>query len=307
MKTNELALSEVGVLAPVYNEVHADVPFCPPVDEEEFARGFPYRAHSRPGYEEALLVETVFVAREGGRVVGFADVGVARVVRDGAEERRGLLRAFAFPVGRRRAGEALLAAALDFARDAGAGLVGAFRNCAIYDHGGYRFQHLDFGMLPDRLVHIGALLLRHGFEPSGGEVFLLAPDFPEPAPLPTPEGVRIVVESAGPERAARPGFYVRAYRAEREIGVFECCSAAEFSGNPDLDDTGLVEGLYIVSEEQGLRLGLVLHTRGLIEMRRAGYRHAAISTDWRNARALLFYANHGYRLADTVHEFRRAD
>ena len=42
-------------------------------------------------------------------------------------------------------------------------------------------------------------------------------------------------------------------------------------------------------------------------MRRAGFRHAAISTDWRNDRALLFYANHGYRLADTLNEFSKIE
>ena len=307
MRIEALPLTEVGVLAAVYDEVHADVPFCPPVDEGEFARGFPYRAFSRPEYEEEVLAETVFVAREGGEVAGFADVALCRVVFDGKEERRGLLRSLVFPVGRRRAGEALLEAAEDWARESGVEIVRAFRNSAIYDHGGHRFHHLDYGMLSDRLVHIRALLLIRGFEPSGGEVFLLAGDYPEPPAEPDPAGLRIEVEVAAPERAARPGIYVRAYRGEKEIGVFESCSAAEFSASPDLDDTGFVQGLNVVREQQGRRLGLVLHTRGLLEMRRAGFRHAAISTDWRNARALLFYANHGYRLADTLNEFSRGN
>lgn len=305
MQIDELPLAEVGVLASLYNEVHSEVPFCPGVSEEEFARGFPYRPYSRRGYEEALLSRAVLVAREEGRIVGFADVGVAQVVTDGSEERHGLLRGLVFMPGRRAAGDALLAAAIKWARGAGVELTRAFRNCAIYDHGGYRFHHLDYGMLSDRLVHISALLLLRGFLPTGGEVFLLAKDFEEPAAPPAPDGVRIAVEHAAPERAARPGIYVRAYRGEKEIGAFESCSAAEFSASPDQDDTGFVQGLNIVPKEQGRRLGLILHTIGWVEMRRAGFAHAAISTDWRNDRALLFYANHGYRLADTVHEFRR--
>jgi hypothetical protein len=40
-------------------------------------------------------------------------------------------------------------------------------------------------------------------------------------------------------------------------------------------------------------------------MRRVGFRHAAISTDRRNDRALPFCANHGRPRADNIHEFRR--
>jgi len=38
-------------------------------------------------------------------------------------------------------------------------------------------------------------------------------------------------------------------------------------------------------------------------MRKIGYKNTVISNDWRNYRALLFYANYGYRLADTNYEF----
>lgn len=38
-------------------------------------------------------------------------------------------------------------------------------------------------------------------------------------------------------------------------------------------------------------------------MRKLGYRDAVISTDMTNCRALLFYANYGYRVTDTVYGF----
>ena len=40
-------------------------------------------------------------------------------------------------------------------------------------------------------------------------------------------------------------------------------------------------------------------------MRKAGFRHAGISTDWDNYRAQLFYTNFGYRLRDRTFAFER--
>jgi GNAT superfamily N-acetyltransferase len=302
---DELPIPEVGRLAPVYNATHAAVPLCPVVDEDEFARGFPYRAHSGPFHAEEVLDEIVLAARDGGEITGFADVAIV-AAGTGAERREtGWLRSLVFPPGRRKTGEALLAAAREWTRGAGREITSAFRIHQAWDHGGYRFHHLDYGMLSDRLVHVGALLLLHGFGPSGGELFLGAPDYPLPPPPEVAEGVELVVEEAAPERAALPGPTVRAYRDGREIGVFESCSAAEFSGGAELEDTVFVQWLNVVEEEQGRRLGLALHGFGLIESRKLGFRHAVISTDQGNDRALLFYANHGYRLVDTVHEFSR--
>lgn len=40
-------------------------------------------------------------------------------------------------------------------------------------------------------------------------------------------------------------------------------------------------------------------------MRRAGCRHALISTDWNNYRAYLFYTNFGFRFLDRTFGFRK--
>ena len=56
---------------------------------------------------------------------------------------------------------------------------------------------------------------------------------------------------------------------------------------------------------QGRGLGRYLLQRAMKEMHAKGYRHAAISTWWRNYRAFLFYSNYGFRAADWTYAFRR--
>jgi hypothetical protein len=43
----------------------------------------------------------------------------------------------------------------------------------------------------------------------------------------------------------------------------------------------------------------------MLELRRAGYRHAAISTALDNYRAALFYSNLGYQVVDWTYGYGR--
>ena len=48
-----------------------------------------------------------------------------------------------------------------------------------------------------------------------------------------------------------------------------------------------------------------LRGRALVEMKKAGYRHAAISAGWDNYRAISFYSNYGYRVVDWAYGLQR--
>ena len=61
----------------------------------------------------------------------------------------------------------------------------------------------------------------------------------------------------------------------------------------------------MTEEFQGRGLGRCLLRRTLAEAQAAGYRHAVISTDWRNHRAFLFYTNHGFGLSDWTYAWER--
>lgn len=56
---------------------------------------------------------------------------------------------------------------------------------------------------------------------------------------------------------------------------------------------------------QGQGLGRYLLNYTLQEMHNVGYRHAAISTNWENYRALLFYSNCGYKVVDWTYEYEK--
>ena len=89
------------------------------------------------------------------------------------------------------------------------------------------------------------------------------------------------------------------------MGVCECVSCGEFSHADGAQDWVFTEWLGVEAEFQGKGLGRYLLQRALQEMHGAGYRHAAISTHWRNYRAFLFYSNYGYRVVDWTYGLRR--
>ena len=60
----------------------------------------------------------------------------------------------------------------------------------------------------------------------------------------------------------------------------------------------LVSWLGVEEPLRGIGLGRYLLASGLRAAWDAGYRHALISTDWRNDRAFVFYAHSGFRLSD---------
>ena len=82
-------------------------------------------------------------------------------------------------------------------------------------------------------------------------------------------------------------------------------SCGEFSRADAAQDWVFVKWLGVTDDLQGNKLGRHLLQRNLQEMHRIGYRHASISTDWENHRALLFYSNYGFRQVDWTFCYRR--
>ena len=72
---------------------------------------------------------------------------------------------------------------------------------------------------------------------------------------------------------------------------------------PEAQDQFFVVWLGVVETQQGRGWGRYLLLRMLWEMLQGGYRHAFISTDHRNHRALVFYTNMGFRVVDTSYEY----
>jgi GNAT superfamily N-acetyltransferase len=104
---------------------------------------------------------------------------------------------------------------------------------------------------------------------------------------------------------ARPGIVVRAHSAGRRLGVCHCACCGDWIDAQEAQDWCFTTWIGVEGDQQGQGLGRYLLQTALAELRGVGYRHAAISTDWRNHRAALFYTNLGYRVVDWTHAHAR--
>jgi len=284
-------------LASAYNSVIRGVPHCYPVDPEVFASVLSAAVgegedHSRLRSEEA------FVAREGSAILGFIHVAIERPEKEN-EAPQGIIRFFWYERGYRRAGQALLNAAEDYFRQRGIAHITAFPQ-----HYRYPFYHLKHAYLSEHLDQVHAILGFNGYRPVIGEVFL---DWVNYDPV-TPTSADVTVDISLRWRKGggkRPGLVVLAYQGGREVGVCESVSCGDFSRADEAQDWLFTTWLGVAEQFQGRKLGLHLLQRTLREMHAIGYRHAAISTDWQNFRAFLFYSNYGYRVVDWTYALGR--
>ena len=294
MKVTCLERAAVGALAEAYNEQVAGIPHCYPTIQQEFESGYRERT-SDDRHVKQVAAEKVFIGEENGAVVGFAHAATGELDVDGCQKRGGFVHFLTYRPGRRAVGQALLEACERHLREAGAGRLWAFQK-----FGCYPFYHLGFGNLSDQMGHVYALFRVNGYEPDDGEVFLELRDLDVAEPGPPDAELEVVVQQK-PGRGVRPGLEIRALRDGKQIAICECGSAGEGSRADEAQDTFFVHWLGVDEEGQGQGWGRYLLQRAQWEMQQLGYRHAAISTDWRNHRALLFYTNYGYRVTDTVY------
>jgi len=278
-------------IAALYNESVRSVPHCYPVLPEEFATEVPGELGGTPR-EEKLRSETILIARQEGSLIGFVHAGIVTQRDIGGT---GIIRFLCYRPGHRTAGQALLVAAEEHILGRGARRVQThpqeFR---------YRFYHFAHAYLSMKLGSVEGLLGMAGYRPVCGEIFMDYPDYSplEPPPLEIPVNISLEWKEG---RGKRPGLSVHAHSEGRRAGV--CCSVSggEFSRREGAQDWFCTEWLGIEGEFQGKGLGRHLLQRALLEMRGAGYRHAALSTDWHNYRALLFYTNYGYQVVDRTY------
>ena len=130
------------------------------------------------------------------------------------------------------------------------------------------------------------------------------PEYPDIIPSPTAVDCEVVLEwLEGAD--TRPGLKVRAMVGEEEVGLCYGTSSAGFSRTADAQDWWFVKWVGISEQFQGKGLGKHLLERALREMREVGYRHATISAEWDNYRALLFYTNMGFQVVDCTYGLRK--
>ena len=279
-----------------YNRMTADVPHCYPVSEEEFATAIRGVTTGKSDKKEGGLdSETAFVAMVNGAVQAFIHVGIGQE-GDNREDDVGVIRFFSYERGARRVGQATLEKAETYLKTHNISRIFAFsQDCR------YRFYHFDHAYLSDALDQVQGLLGFNGYRRCGGEVFL---DWEDYSVTPVPSNLPVTLSVEWKDgRGQFPNCTVLAHQNGEQVGICESLCGGEFSSHTDAQAWLHTVWLGIEDDFQGKGLGRYLLQYALQEMKKIGYRHAAISTAWDNHRAFLFYSNCGYRTVDWTYGF----
>lgn len=287
-----------GAVADCYNRLVEGLPHCFPVEAGRVGAVMEGRDSDRQELK-SLHDDWAWVAREGDEVAGFAHTSLQKAHED-RHGPRGVIRFFAYDVGQRAAGQALLEAVEAHFRERGMPEVIAFHQDQKWPC--YHFPH---AYLSDRVMHVHGLLGMNGYARVAGEVYWDWTDLEPPEPPPTDVEAAFRAEhTAG--KTQRPSFVIRAFRGDEQIGQCWCVSCGEAAPGTEAEDWCITTWLEVEDEWRGRRFGAHLLARALREMRQIGFRHAAISTSWTNFRAQLFYANFGYRASDWTYALAKS-
>lgn len=282
-------------LTALYNDLTRSVPHCFPIEAEELAAAF----DGECGIESRgkhLTTETVYVAIDG-EMVGFVHVGEGNDEEDNPTA-YGVIRFLAYPRGRRDVGQALLERAEQWLRQSH--LASVVVSPQTFRYPFYAFAH---AYLSNHLDHVQAVLLSNGYHCNAGEIFLDWPDFkPNPSREVTDITFDLKVER-NPGLGRLPDISVKAYQEGQHIGECMLLSGGTFSRREAAEEWVFCQWLGVSDPFQGKGLGRYLLGRALVEARDAGYRHAGISCDRGNHRALLFYSNYGFHAVDWTLQF----
>lgn len=283
-------------LTQFYNRMTANVPKCYPVKEEKFAAAIRGVTTGKADKKEGGLdSEAAFVAMTNGAVQAFIHIGIGQV-GENREEDIGVIRFMGYERGARRVGQAVLEEAEAYLKTFNVSRIFAFpQDCR------YRFYHFAHAYLSDALDQVQGLLGFNGYHRSEGEVFL---DWEDYAVTPVPSGLPVTLSVEWQDgRGQLPNCTVLAHQNGEQVGICESICGGEFSSHADAQTWLHTVWLGIEDDFQGQGLGRYLLQYALQEMKKIGYRHAAISTAWDNHRAFLFYSNCGYRTVDWTYEF----
>ena len=283
-----------------YNHLTANVPHCYPVKEEEFATAIQGVTTGKSDKNEGGIdSETAFVALTEGAVRAFIHVGIGQVWdRDERKEGAGIIRFFGYERGARHIGQTVLEKAEAYLKTYDIAKIFAFPQ----DYR-YRFYHFSHAYLSDALDQVQGLLGFNGYHRSAGEVFL---DWEDYSVMPVPSSLPVTLSTEWKDgRGQLPNCTVHAHQNDEAVGICESVCGGEFSSHSDAQNWLHTVWLGVEDEFQGQGLGRYLLQYALQEMKKIGYRHAAISTAWDNHRAFLFYSNCGYRTVDWTYEFVR--
>ncbi len=291
-------------LTQFYNHQIAVIPNCFPVSEDEFTTVLGGLSGENEKSDDSLEEEVLFLAINKGKIKAFIHVGLKKYKNDdedSEEERIGYIRFLGYERGEIQAGQAVLEKAEEHLNSFEVNSIIAFSSI---DESRYPFFGFDYAKLTNYLGHIQGILANNAYRPGNGWVFLNWENYTVKPVLPD-QSVKTTVDwTEG--RGERANCTVKAHKAEEEVGECQSVSAGVFSRHPDAQDWTYTEWLGIEDDFQGKGFGKFLLQYSLQEMQKVGYRHASISTNLENYRAILFYSNLGYKVVDWTYEYQKA-
>jgi N-acetylglutamate synthase-like GNAT family acetyltransferase len=293
MKTDYIDVAKSKDLSHVYNEQLRDTPFYYPVSPDEFEDGIQNRINQKDTTK--LHSEKIIIGEENGSICGFAHVSIGDAMQYGQIKSGGIIHFLAYQSGHRPIGQAILEECERYLKSFDVPQIWAFLNAS-----NYRFYHLGFGYLSDKIGHVYGLFHMNKYDIDIGEVFMSYPEYNVSEPVLNDKYINVTVEHK-PGQGVLPNLHIQASRNENDIGECYTASVGEFYRASEAQDWFFTKWLGIEEEDQGKGLGRYLLQRTLWEMRKIGYRNAVISTNITNYRAQLFYTNFGYQVVDTAY------
>ncbi|NKB71486.1 MAG: GNAT family N-acetyltransferase [Candidatus Latescibacteria bacterium] len=291
-----------GELSDFYNRQIARIPLCFAVASDEFQRGFEYRVNPWPNEEgkdglEGHSQRQLLVAREGGEVVGFADMGRQLEEKGPA---CGLIRCLLYEPGQRRAGQALLEEAEAYFRGLGLAQVKAFTQ------GTYPFFQFGYGALSQTLGHVHALFGINGYQvarfandglPQGWKMYRRAL---EKVSCPEAPAADIEIKIQHPaSRGQRPNLAVELCRGGDLLAVGWSSAAESHCLTAAARPLFITDEIQVIQKDNyGRGWGRYLLLRTWWEMQQLGYTQACLGCSLGNYRAHLLYTNLGYEVVD---------
>ncbi len=297
MEIIQYTLDILPALTEFYNNLTFEVPHCYPVKEAEFAHAIRGVIGQSNNDDDDFEDETAFVSIHNGHIKAFIHVGY--YPEDNGEKINiGTICFLAYERGARHAGQAVLDKAENYFKNRNVSRIVAFSK----EHR-YRFYHFEYAQLSDTLDHIHGLLGINDYRSYHGQVFLDWKNYKINPPTIRPSVNLKVTWKDG--KGKLPNCRITAHRDGVEIGECWNVSGGQFSSHPDAQEWAYTDWIGIEDTYQGEGLGKYLLQYSLHEMHKVGYKHAALSTDWHNNRALLFYSNFGYRAVDWTYAYKK--
>ncbi len=289
MKISYINIEESKELASVYNDQFKGTPYFYPVTSDEFENSI----RNRINHSENLHSEKIIIGEQNGKILGFAHISVGDAKQFGQIKDGGFIHFLTYQSGYRMIGQAILDECEKYLCSFKINQIWAFLHAS-----NYRFYHLGFGYISDKIGHVLALFRMNGYDVDLGEIFMNYPRYDVSEPELPDRNIKINV-SHNVGRGRLPNLYVEATRDGNQVGECVSVSIGEFYDNDDAQDWFFTQWLGIEQEEQGKKLGKYLLHRTFWEMKKIGYNNAIISTNIKNYRAQLFYTNFGYKVVDT--------